>query len=450
MATPAAIIDLSSSEAYQEISRQLDDVIREDAVADAGRFVLNMAKLLRQPPNDVLRTQHPEPYTRYEELLALAYFVSLPARSAKEAVDLFERHFLRAYARLRTEVNIANKIHGLLVGTPGFTARDDLKRALRTALLRNAEVFTATPFQLEGKEVEPTLGNWLRYYLSVVGAQPQQGKLARAEFFQRDRAVLTLTQDERRVLQEVIEFFDDLSQSSQTPEGLEDRVTVVIDGKLQLYRNGFFEDLEKSEAAKVIRRLMPTQAGETASVAADRPTLPTAPARTQSDADRSAAIMAAYRGDPTKAQALLAEQQRLAPFVGTPGKLAAEFFAAVQRGKTLEVWAALLALASTGQLFDLLAQDEKLRTYLMAIWPKLYGPAATEAFARNSHSWQSIRLFLQYVLQERLRLPEAEAARIGAQVSNALQQATPGKYSAFAYYDVKTKAFRWMTGEAQK
>lgn len=448
MATPSTIPNFADDEVLEEIERELTEVIEADAVAEAGRFVINLQKLFNRPPNDQLRTTNPALYDHYMDLLAQAQLLTLPSRSEREAVDLFESHFFHGYTSIRTKINVEAKIHGLLVGTPGFIARDDVKRALRAALLRNRESFAEGTIEINGKTEPQTLGAWLRYYLSVVGAAPRQQALVRAEFFQRDQLVLKLAPEQRNVLREIVEFFEQISQSTLTPEGLEDRVTVVVDGKLQVYRNGFFEDLEKTDAAKIIRRLAELTAEPSKDVEEASPVA--AIDHTPAEARRSDAIMAAYRGDPAKAQALLAEQQRLAPFVGTPGKLAAEFFAAVQRGKTLEVWAALLALASTGQLFDLLAQDEKLRTYLMAIWPKLYGPAATEAFARDPRSWQSIRLFLQYVLQERLRLPEAEAARIGAQVSNALQQATPGKYSAFAYYDVKTKAFRWMTSEAQK
>lgn len=436
------------------IAVQMADTIREDAVADAGRFILNMAKLLRTPPNDQLRTANPELYANYEELLAQARMLALPSCSEREAVDLFERHFLQAYLRLRTEVNIANKIHGLMVGTPGFAARDELKRALRAALQRNGEVFASGMLPLEGRDVPQTVGNWLRYYLAVVGAAPAKGSLARAEFFQRDRNILALASDQQQVLHEIIEFFDDLSLSSLTPEGLEDRVTVVVDGKLQLYRGGYFEDLEKSEAAKVIRRLAAVSGSATAA-----PTAPVEPAsavsalasaRTPVGDDRSAAIVAAYCGDPAQAQAVAAQQQRLVSLGGDSAKLAAEFFRAVQRSNVAGVHAALLVLAATGQLPQLLATDEKLRAYLMAVWPKTYGPASAAAFASDPRSWQSVRLLLQYVLQERLRLPEGEAARIGAQVGNALQRSIPGKYSAFAYYDVTAGEFRWMGSEAGK
>lgn len=454
MADPITFPNLADPTVADAIAAQIADTIREDAVADAGRFILNMAKLMRTPPNDQLRTANPELYANYEELLAQARMLALPSCSEREAVDLCERHFLQAYLRLRAEVNIANKIHGLLVGTPGFSARDELKRALRAALQRNGEVFVSGMLPLEGHDVPQTLGNWLRYYLAVVGAAPAKGSLARAEFFQRDRSILALSSDQQQVLHEIIEFFDDLSQSSLTPEGLEDRVTVVVDGKLQLYRGGYFEDLEKSEAAKVIRRLAAVSGGATAA-----PTAPVEPAsvgspppvaRTLAGDDRSAAIVAAYRGDPGQAQAVAAEQQRLASLGGDVAKLAAEFFRAVQRSNVAAAHAALLTLAATGQLPELLAGDEKLRAYLMAVWPKTYGAASAAALARDPRSWQSVRLLLQYVLQERLRLPEAEAARIGAQVSNALQRSMPGKYPAFAYYDVTAGAFHWMEPEAGK
>ena len=240
MADPITFPNLTDPAVANAIAEQLADTIREDAVADAGRFILNMAKLMRTAPNDQQRTASPEMYAHYEELLAQAQMLTLPSRSEREAVDLFESHFLQAYLRLRTEVNIANKIHGLLVGTPGFAARDELKRALRAALQRNGEVFASGALPLEGHDVPQTAGNWLRYYLATVGAAPAKGSLARAEFFQRDHNLLALPQDQQQVLHEIIEFFDDLSKSSLTPEGLEDRVMVVVDGKLQLYRGGYF------------------------------------------------------------------------------------------------------------------------------------------------------------------------------------------------------------------
>ena len=52
-------------------------------------------------------------------------------------------------------------------------------------------------------------------------------------------------------------------------------------------------------------------------------------------------------------------------------------------------------------------------------------------------------IFLQWVLQERGKLSENDAAQIGARIANMLKKRGNEKYSRIAYLDAKTQQFKW-------
>ena len=56
---------------------------------------------------------------------------------------------------------------------------------------------------------------------------------------------------------------------------------------------------------------------------------------------------------------------------------------------------------------------------------------------------QFVRLFLEISLEERLKLTESEAARIGLHLANLLKRAGNDKYNQIAYFDMGSGEFKW-------
>ena len=106
--------------------------------------------------------------------------------------------------------------------------------------------------------------------------------------------------------------------------------------------------------------------------------------------------------------------------------------------------AVLRLLVERDELLSMLSGDEQLKHYLVSVWPEMYGAAAADELARNPNSRQSVQKFLQYLLQERLGLPVGEAARVGAQLSNAFKQRGKNELQNLAYFDVQDQTFKWM------
>ena len=138
------------------------------------------------------------------------------------------------------------------------------------------------------------------------------------------------------------------------------------------------------------------------------------------------------------------EQMRRYRTRGDLAKLRQEFFAAVQKKNVNRTIACLRLLTEKNDLENFLRQDEKLRQFLLVTWEKQYGADFAAQFRQNPTQIKFVRLFLRYILEERLTMPASEAARVGLQLANIFVKAGKKSYNKMAYFDVVSKEFRWF------
>jgi len=97
--------------------------------------------------------------------------------------------------------------------------RDNCKKTLKEALIKNEEIITRGVFN-ESKNKLTTLNDWLKDYISHTSLRRQTLELAQY-FFQR--AYFTkLAEPEKKILKKFFSLYDFLNTSSLTPEGFED------------------------------------------------------------------------------------------------------------------------------------------------------------------------------------------------------------------------------------
>lgn len=425
------MIDLTNQEMFQQIQERGQTVILEDDFRQALTFTRNMNKLLMRPEGQRL-AENPERLAAYRQLLNQLSFICLSALDDRTLSQLFEEHILIGIKL--PNIDLVAKMKAKLVAIPSFAERDVLRRRLRESLLRNQERLGVDTINLDDKSSSPAVANWLRKYSSVVGPKPATA-VQQNQFIVTDPDVKKLDSASLSLLRGLVALFEYLKLSSQTPDGLEDPVVFRFGNQLRVLKQGNFEDVKlPPKLEQMIDRLAAEEEG------------PKGPAeKLSSAADTSDVILTAYQGDAKQYQAILKEQEKIAKKVqDKPDQLSAIFYQAVQSKNIVATVAALRLMAEQDRLGIFLKTDEKLNKFLSLTWEKQYGKALVDEFARKPNQLKFIKLFLQYVLQQRLELTSNDAARIGLQIANIFVKAGKKEYNRLAFFDVKTKTFKWF------
>ena len=88
--------------------------------------------------------------------------------------------------------------------------------------------------------------------------------------------------------------------------------------------------------------------------------------------------------------------------------------------------------------------DAKIRELFLAYLKSKNQPDLLEGFRLTPTMPKFMTMFLQWVLQERGKLSENDAAHIGARIATMLKKRGNEKYSRIAYLDAQTQQFRWV------
>ena len=90
---------------------------------------------------------------------------ALPVLKDDEVVDLFKNHFEAQYNLPGAYYDLWDKLRAKLINIPFYTDRDNLRSRVKKTLLGSEGVVTSHgPFDLSGKEIRPTVKNWLIDY----------------------------------------------------------------------------------------------------------------------------------------------------------------------------------------------------------------------------------------------------------------------------------------------
>src|SRR3989338_9393324 len=410
----------------QEFEQHTKDVVRFNMVDEAKFFVEHIWPEILADQN--LSKQSNEINDRLKKLYLVNNILLISSLQDKKIFELCEEGIGIYFTEMIDDIDILTLIRGKLVNIYDIDERDIFKEKIRKALLRNNEVIITTPIAKEDRTVKPSIAEWLINYTGFVGVG-KVDSVKMNEYFVSNKNFQRLSEQEKNIIRKLIILYEQLKRSSLDPEGLEERVTLYEDGRLAVFRDGRFEDIDP----KIMSRVMEIEKKES------QPTeLPSTPSY-ESD------LLAAYQGDPKQQQAITKEEENLkAKFGADLIKLRQEFISAMQKKNVNLAIAGLRLLAQNNDLDNFLATDDKLNKFLAATWEKQFGQDYAAQFSKNPKDLKFVRQFLRYVLEERLRLNETEAARIGLQIGNIFVSQGKKGYNKMAYFDVPSKSFKWF------
>jgi hypothetical protein len=410
----------------KNLEQQTADTMMFDDIDQAKQFVRQTWPQVIA--DNKLPKERPELYQRLEKLHQVNSIILIPALSEKQLLGLLEKGINWYFQEMMTNHDIWEKIRGYLVAE--FPEdRDAIKEKIRRALLENEELITRDKIERNEKDYLPSIKEWLIDYTSVVGVG-KADNLRVNEYFTSNKNFQKLPAGEKIKVRNLIVLYERLKRSSLEPEGLEERVSFSVDGQDYLYDEGRIELLSRE-------RVEPRLAPEGPTITEPTPA-PVTPSIEQ-------AVLTAYQGDVKQQQAIARVQEKLEKkFRDDMARIREEFFSAVQKKNINKTVATLRILAENQDLENFLREDTKLNKFLTTIWAKQYGQDLVEEFNQKPDQLKFVRLFLQYVLQDRLGMSSNDAARVGLQIGNIFVGLGKKGYNKMAYFEVKEKSFKWF------
>ncbi len=207
----------------------LDDIVLHD---DAER-ALELSRILEKAMEDnaISLKTYPDVNNFYKTSLSRLKLVCLPALNEKEILDLFKNSIglmlnLPGY-------DLWSKIKAKLVNIDIINDRDLFKTNLKRVISENGETITPNNPLKTTKE-------WLKDYLIKVGLD-NQDSLKRAQYLSGLKGVKTISAGEYQSLTILLDFYDQLGLSSETPAGFEEEYPVIKDGRLFIFSKGILD-----------------------------------------------------------------------------------------------------------------------------------------------------------------------------------------------------------------
>jgi len=372
-------LDLENQEIFNEMKKQADQALLNADVKSAYIFVRNMSKMVT--PNSGFSKE-------YQDMISALSFVCLQSLNNDEVVELFKSKML--FALVEDDIDIQRKLHSKFITIPPFSKRDDLRKQIREALLENIERIGEIDFFVINKKVNSTIGNWLKKYNSLLGVGSIES-VEQSQFFTTDKDVKSISQTEQKLLRKLINAYEYLKLSSQSPEGLEEPVMFNIDGDRKVLKQGKWDDVKLPiNIKKIVNNLFPKEEEES------KPT--------------------AY-----SAQEILVETKNILKETSAqPDKIIDNLNDYIQKGILNSSLGALLLLAQLRKLDTILSDRKDMSLIIVEDLNKKGQDANVDGFKINPNAPQYLARFLKIVLEDKLKLSQNDAIAFGKKLSQVL------------------------------
>lgn len=443
-------VNITNPAVLERFKKYIKYLTTFDFIDKAYRLMKVLNLLIGKTAN--FEKEHSNLYQDYQRIILQASAVALPFLSDDKIKEILEYHLVELLDI--DDLDLLDKLKAKMVRILMHEDRDVFKRELRAALTRNKQEITVKNIliDIDKSQQKPTVANWLLDYGDKFGAAPVD-QIKISEYLFKDKNVNKLDEPEKNRIKKLLDIYEYLKLSSTTAEGLEEAVSFIIDGQKRILTGGRLETVKED---KVLNEILSRQAA--AQPKAETVPAPLGPVKAGSQpavfqGQPAAAsgrlaeeILVAYQGSRTANEEIArTEDQMRKTVLSDTAKLRAEFYKAVQNKNVYSAIAAFRLLAQSGDLPNFPKQDEKLKRYLRQTWIKKFGPAKIKDFDANPAAPPFLQFLIRHVLQDRLGMSESEAARLAAQIGNILKKNNPQFVVQLAYYDFKSKRFKWLS-----
>jgi len=395
-------MDINDPRVLKVMRERFNETLLSDDHHDALVFVRNVDDVV--PERIKTGAMSEEVAEEYYDMQRVMKYVCLPSLPQTEIIKLFKEAI--AYPLLDPHINLKEKLKTLMLTIPEFSSRDALRAQLKEALAANEERIGESHITVSSKTEYPTIGNWIRKYISLFGNNPTN-TVQLNQFFVSDRDVQKLDPEERHMLRELVDVYEYLKFSSQTPEGLEDPLLVNLGGDLKVLRGDKFEDIKPpAEIDRIVDEIFDELDKE------KKPASGIAPAVAGSMPARQVAPSFVMR------DIALAAHQLLERTNGDAEAVRNELDKGLRSQKTQEVLGSLLLLVQLGRFDRILVDDERFRKIVETDLRTEGRSDKLDGLRINPRAPHFLARFLKVALEKTLSLDENSALDFGSKLDS--------------------------------
>ncbi len=376
-----------------------------------------------------------EKYQHIEEYLSMIRWVNFSGLATDaEHIDLFKNHVTKALAM--EDFSPWDKLKNYLAGLWDLDIRMDIKRQVNDALLKNQEQLTSQPLIVRTpagvEQREPTIQNWLKDYVSHVGAGDVA--LDQQEYLFQSENASKLPENEKNWLMDVILVYENCKLRSDDFPGFENDISYRdADGEFAVLREGKVEKPTQAEVQALEKDL------DAARELLQKSGVPVEmPLR---EDERKKISHDVLLGPESERQAVAKEEQSL---LAAKGSLRDALYKDMTEKNVFGAQAALRLLASEGALSLLLTQDERFAQIVATDISNRFSESAKVGFSASRRGPVYLSLLLQALYHDRLGLKSSVSARFGLQVVARANKRLPDpELASMIYVDLKTSQLKW-------
>lgn len=336
-----------------------------------------------------------------------------PEQDKEEMKAIFEKHLLKVFDTNMIEM----KIDFNVLLTKLLLEDNSFQLDLLNSMASNQELITKNKIVHNNEKVEPTIANWLKDFISHLDLKKNEtlSTLQKAKYYNESPNIKNLSKEERQLVDNLFDLYENISNFYVTSEKLPM-------SEIQLFT---FTEEEQQEFIKKYQDQIKSAEPQ--------------------DQEKEENIYDQYLGNKQEREKLMqAEKQIVEKTRKESDKLANEFYQALIKRNKFGTIAALKLAVETGILDDLIVGEERFIGFVEGYLKRNNLEAELNDFKKNPRDLKFVKYFIKYILSERLGLQENEAARIALQLGNIYRQQGVESLAQIAYYDMKTKSFKWI------
>lgn len=180
---------------------------------------------------------------KYQDILIKLKWTALPKMKNKEIIDLFSLKFTGIFEIENYDVWI--KLQNKIVNSIFYEERDDFKKEIKNALLKNQEIITSKKIIVSDKLVNPTVANWLKDYNINVGTNLVNKEKDAQYLTYSDNIKKIDNQDEKNKLKILFNLYQKLKFSSLTMDGIEEDIYIDDSDIKGVLSDGIFTKIDE-------------------------------------------------------------------------------------------------------------------------------------------------------------------------------------------------------------
>jgi len=233
-------IEIFTSEQFiSKVKLDLDFIVETNDIKRAMESAKGLEGMLKKYGSRI--REYKEMAKFYDEALIKLKFIALPLLDDNDAIDLISKYF-NWHFHLE-DYDLWSKFRQKLMNVVVYEDRDKLKERLKNMLI-NSDTIIAHSGERK------TIKSWLNHYNSSLGSG-KADKLKLIQFLTDLDKVKGLSEDNKHRLKVLFDFYERLKYSSLTPEGFEEDIPIVINGKYYIFKQGKLELISGGQERKI-------------------------------------------------------------------------------------------------------------------------------------------------------------------------------------------------------